>query len=94
MARQKLTDEAWELIREFFPAQAKTGRPPVDRRQVFDGILWIMRTGLPWRDLPEEFGKWQTAWRLFDRWNSDGTIDAILSTLRAARSEAGEFVVH
>jgi len=90
VARQKLTDEAWDLIKDLFPKRAETGRPPVDRRLVFDGILWILRTGAPWRDLPEEFGKWQTAWRLFDKWTSDGTIDSILNTLRAAYIDADE----
>ncbi len=47
MARQKLTDEAWDLIKDLFPKRAETGRPPVDRRLVFDGILWILRTGAP-----------------------------------------------
>ena len=47
-----------------------------------DGILWIKRTGSPWRDLPEEFGKWGTVWDLFDKWNSDGTLDEILFRLR------------
>ncbi len=66
------------------------GRPPCDRRQVLDGILWVLRTGAAWRDLPEEFGKWQSVWRLFDQWNSDGTLDAILNRLRAAHIDAGE----
>ena len=44
-----------------------------------------MRTGAPWRDLPEEFGKWGTAWDLFDKWNDDGTLDEILHRLRKAR---------
>ncbi len=74
MARHKLTDEAWDLIKHLFPKRAETGRPPVDRRLVFDGILWILRTGAPWRDLPEEFGKWQTTWRLFNQWTSDGRL--------------------
>ncbi len=46
-----------------------------------DGILWINRTGSPWRDLPEEFGKWGTVWDLFDTWTSDGTIDEYLLDL-------------
>jgi len=52
--------------------------------------LWIMRTGAPWRDLPEEFGKWGTVWDLFDTWNADGTLDQILRRLRAARIDSGE----
>lgn len=90
MARQLLTDDAWECIQEFFPKPAATGRPPRDRRAVVNAILWIVRTGSPWRDLPEEFGPWQTAWRLFDQWNGDGTLDAILQRLQTAHAEAGE----
>jgi transposase len=47
-----------------------------------DGILWILRTGSPWRDLPSAFGPWKTVWRLFDQWNHDGTLDAILRELQ------------
>jgi transposase len=90
LLRHRLTDREWELIRDVFPAPARTGRPPRDRRQVVDGILWILRTGASWRDLPEEFGPWGTVWDLFDKWNADGTLDTILSRLRSARIDAGE----
>ena len=90
MARHRLTDGEWELIRDAFPAPARTGRPPRDRRQVVDGILWILRTGAPWRDLPEEFGPWGTVWDLFDKWNGDGTLDTILCRLRSSRIDADE----
>ena len=53
-----------------------------------DAILWILRTGAPWRDLPEEFGPWATAWDYFDRWNADGTLDEILHRLRAAHVDS------
>jgi transposase len=49
---------------------------------VLDGILWILRTGSPWRDLPDALGPWQTVWRLFDQWNGDGTLEAIVAELR------------
>ena len=90
LLRHRLTDAEWEAIHDLFPPRAHTGRPPRDRRQIFDAILWILRTGAPWRDLPAEFGPWATAWDLFDKWNADGTLDAILSHLRAARIDAGE----
>ncbi len=80
----------WNLIADVFPPPATTGRPPVDRRDVVDGILWILRTGAPWRDLPEEFGKWGTVWDLFDKWNNDGTFDEILHRLRAACVDVGD----
>lgn len=89
MARHRLTDKQWNLIKDVFPPAAPTGRPPVDRRNVVDGIFWILRTGAPWRDLPEEFGKWGTVWDLFDKWNADGTLDEILQRLRAAHVDLG-----
>src|SRR3982750_2608177 len=90
MSRHHLTDEQWDLIADLFPPPATTRRPQRPRRQIVDAILWILRTGAPWRDLPEEFGPWATAWDLFDKWNADGTLDAILSRLQAARMDAGE----
>ncbi len=90
MVRHGLTDDEWELIRDVFRPPAPTGRPPRDRRQIVDAILWILRTGAPWRDLPEEFGPQGTVWNLFDRWNADGTLDTILSRPRPSRIDAGE----
>lgn len=89
MPRHRLSDDEWDLIKDLFPAPAATGRPPRDRREIIDAILWILRTGAPWRDLPEEYGPWGTAWDLFDRWNGDGTLDRILSLLRSAHVDAG-----
>lgn len=89
MVRHCLTDEQWGLIADLFPEPKRTGRPPVDRRTVVNGIFWIMRTGAPWRDLPEEFGKWGTVWDLFDTWNSNGLLDEILNRLRSTFVDAG-----
>ncbi len=85
MVRHRLTDEQWECIADVFPPPARTGRPPKDRRTIIDGILWILRTGAPWRDLPQEFGPWATVWDLFDKWNGNGTLDEIVRRLRAVR---------
>jgi transposase len=82
MARHRLTDEQWNLIVDLIPPPKSTGRPPSDRRMILDGILWILRTGSPWRDLPEEFGPWKTVWTVFDDWNRDGVLDRILSNLQ------------
>ncbi len=84
MARLLLTDEEWDLIADVFPEPAETGRPRRDPRTVLDGILWVLRTGSPWRDVPEEFGAWKTCWRMFDQWNADGTLVEILRLLQAA----------
>ena len=82
MIRHRLTDEQWELIAELFGPPKRMGRPPRDRRKIMDGILWILRSGSPWRDLPSALGPWQTTWDLFNRWNQDGTLDKILERLR------------
>ena len=82
MLRHRLTDEQWNLIDDLFAPPKRTGRPPRNRRPMMDGILWTLRTGSPWRDLPRAFGPWQTVWRLFDQWNDDGTLIAILNRLR------------
>ena len=54
-----------------------------------DGILWILRTGSPWCDLPDEFGPLETVYGCFDRWNADGTLDEILQRSRAAQVDIG-----
>ena len=88
MARNRLSDAAWDCIEDLFPEPKATGRPPRDRRMVFDGILWILRTGSAWRDVPEEFGPWKTVWRLFDAWNAEGILAKILRALQAAHFDA------
>ena len=82
MLRHRLTNEQWDLISDLFEPPKRTGRPPRDRRTIVDGILWILNTGAPWRDLPEEFGPWGTVWDLFDKWNGNGTLDGIVDRLR------------
>jgi transposase len=89
MTRHRLTNEQWQLIADLFPPPAKTGRPPTDRRLVVDGILWVLRSGSPWRDLPEKFGPWETIYGLFNAWNAGGKLDEILSRLQATCIDAG-----
>ena len=62
MSRHDLTDVEFNAIRVYLPSQSvgSLGRPWKDHRTVINGILWILATGSPWRDLPCEFGKWQT----------------------------------
>lgn len=89
--RHCLTDDQWELVADLVEAEPKpTGRPPKDRRTILNGIFWILRTGAPWRDLPERFGKWQTVYDHFSRWSKDGTFDAILRRLQSAMVDAQE----
>jgi len=90
MLRHQLTDVQWNVIKDLLPQPAATGRPPTDRRRIVNAIFWILRTGVPWRDLPEEFGPWKTVWSNFDKWNHDGTLDAILQRLQQFGYEIGK----
>lgn len=81
MARLLLTDEEWNVIADFFPALAETGRPRNSPRKVLDSILWVLRTGSPWRDLPKEEA--YVPWRKFDEWNTNKTLAKILQHLQA-----------
>ncbi len=64
-------------------------RPLLGRRKLIDGIRWRMRTGAPWRDLPSEYGPWQTVYGLFRRWQRDGTWPGLLTRLQARADAAG-----
>jgi transposase len=57
---------------------------------VVEGIVWRFRTGAPWRDVPEEFGPWQTLWKRHDRWSADGTWDRLLTGVCADADAAAE----
>jgi transposase len=82
MKRHALTDEGWEKVKDMLPAGGKRGKPWKDHRLVLDGMLWILHTGAPWRDLPERFGPWQTVYDRFRRWTAEGLWDRILDRLR------------
>jgi len=94
MGRQELSDQQWNAIAEWVPTGMSNGRrggrPPVNRRRGVNGLLWILRTGAPWRDLPGEYGRWQTVWRLFDQWNGCGGLARIVRSLQVACIESGQ----
>src|SRR5438876_574763 len=69
MTRDTLTDRQWERLQPLLPPQKpKTGHPAKDHRLVLNGILWVLRTGAPWRDAPPAYGPWQTLSTRFYRW--------------------------
>jgi transposase len=83
MKRHELTDEQWELVSEMIPRRmARTGRPARDPRVMLNGIMWILGTGAPWRDLPERFGPWQTVHRYFSQWRKAGVFARIIDALQ------------
>ncbi len=68
-----ISDGFWEVVEPLLPTGGGLGRPWADHRTVLEGIGWRYRTGSPWRDLPTEFGPWQTVWKRHFRWSTDGT---------------------
>lgn len=80
-----MPDEEWALFERFvLAARAPNGRKPSDHRLVLDGIFWIARSGAPWRELPEEFGKWSSVYRQFRRWTLAGLWEDIMEALNAS----------
>jgi transposase len=91
MKRHELTDEQWATIGPLLPQRtAHTGRPPSDPRRMWNGIFWILRTGAPWRDLPERFGPWQTVYDHFSTWRRNGTFERMLGALQIRLDRDGK----
>lgn len=90
--RGELTDAAWAVIAAQLPTNKRRGRPWHDHRRIINGILWRLRTGAPWRDLPERYGPWQTVYDRFVRWQRDGTWDRLLAHVQTRSDAVGEVV--
>ena len=89
--RGEITDRALEQFEQLLPANGgKKGGRWRDHRTVVNGILWKLRTGSPWRDLPERYGPWQTCFHRFNRWRRDGTWDRLLAHAQAKSDAVGE----
>ncbi len=77
-----LDDDQWNQIKDLLPGQpGQLGRVARDNRQFVNAVLWIAKTGAPWRDLPTEYGRWNSVWRRFDRWVKKGIWKAVVDTL-------------
>ena len=80
--RHALTDEQWDRIKDLLPGkQGDSGRSGKDNRLFVDAVLFVAKTGIPWRDLPERFGKWNSVWRRFDRWCENGVWELLMQEL-------------
>ncbi|MFJ8871811.1 IS5 family transposase [Streptomyces sp. NPDC102473] len=88
MGRGDLSGEQRAVLGPLLPV-AVVGRPSLGRRRLIDGIRWRVRTGAPWRDLPPQYGPWQTVYGLFRRWQRGGVWSAVLTRLQARADAAG-----
>ncbi|MFJ4759187.1 MULTISPECIES: IS5 family transposase [unclassified Streptomyces] len=89
MGRGDLTDAEWERLRPFLPVSNRRCGRWRDHRQVIDGILHRVRTGVQWRDLPERFGPWKTVYERHRLWSADGTWERLLQQVQAEADAAG-----
>ena len=87
--RYELPDEEWGRLKGYFPEReaGQKGRPRNEDRPILNGILWIVRSGAAWRDLPERYGAWSTVYSRFVQWQEEGLFDKILKEL----SEEADF---
>lgn len=97
--RHDLTDARWALLEPLLPDRTpRRGGRWAEHRRVVNGVVWRVRTGSPWRDLPAAYGPWQTVYDRHRRWSADGTWDRVLDRLRTEcdvdlAAEQGEWVV-
>lgn len=90
--RYELSNRQWERLEHSLPHPTHhggKGHPWRPHRDLLNGILWILHTGAPWRDLPERYGPWQTVYDRFNRWRKDGTWAKILDTLLLRLDQRG-----
>ena len=83
LRRYELTDYEWEQIKGLLPPEntGKRGRPSKNNRIMLNGMIWIARSGAPWRDLPERYGPWESVYSRFRKWIEDGILDNIFHIL-------------
>ncbi len=88
--RGELTDKVWAQIAPLLPKNGRRGGRWRNHREVVNGILWKLRIGAPWRDLPERYGPWQTCYDRFVRWRRDGTWDHLLAHAQTKSDAVGK----
>lgn len=83
MARKILRDDQWARIKDLLPGKpGDKGVTAADNRLFVEAVLWLLRTGAPWRDLPPEFGRWHTAYLRFSRWHKSGVWARVFQAVR------------
>jgi len=88
LSRGDLTEAEWSLLKDLLPAErGRRNRPAFDNRPIVNGILWRIRTGAPWRDVPEKYGKWMTVYQRFRRWSEAGIWEAAATALAQAMAD-------
>lgn len=91
--KSELADEQWRLIADLFPHDPRTGkrgRPAIEPRRCVEGILWVLRSGARWKDLPQHFPSYPTCWRRFQEWTAAGIWTKAWARLLRALDRQGQ----
>lgn len=90
VGRHELTDAEWARLLPLLPPRQGNGHPYAAHRRVLNGMLFRLHTGVPWRDLPRRYGKWQTVYSRWRRWTRGGLWDRVLAALQRELDAAGQ----
>lgn len=92
MKRHELTDAQWARLEPLLPPQRcpHGGRVAAPHRRILNGILWLLATGAPWRDLPSRYGGWQTVYSRFRRWQLAGVWEQVFAALKQQADASGD----
>lgn len=91
MHRHELTDEQWKLVEKFIPTRRGAKSLRGDRNFV-NAVMWRLKTGAPWRDIPERYGSWKSVYNRFDRWSKRGVWEHLFKALQLDFDEAGSLI--
>jgi transposase len=96
MSRGDLTEAEWRILKGLLPVEREAGkrgkgRPPEDNRNIINGILWRLRCGTAWRDVPEKYGNWNSIYRRFRRWSASGVWESVAIALAETMAESGHY---
>lgn len=88
----RLTDKQWSLVEGLLQRRATRGRPPKSDRRMLEAMIWVARTGAPWRDLPQIYGPWQSVYTRFSRWSHSGKLAQLFEALARERDDEAFYV--
>jgi transposase len=89
----RLTGEQWARLEPLLPPRSsRGGRPPKPHRGMIEAMLWVLRTGAPWRDLPSAYGPWESVYTRFSRWSAQGVLARLFEALARERDDEGYLV--
>ena len=89
MTRRELNDSEWELVEPFLPV-GRYGPYPKHLREPFEGVIWKFRSGGQWREMPQEFGAWQTVYDRFAQWRDGGVFAVLMEAMIAEAASRGQ----